>query len=69
MSERFVRRSNQAAVAPAKRVADARRPRLLARLATAARGVIRDVRESGEVPLPHLYWGREVEQARDARAA
>ena len=71
MSEqrRFVRRSNQAASAPAPRVADGKRPRLLSRLATAARGVIRDVREPGDVPLPHLYWGRDVAQARDARAA
>ena len=71
MSEprRFVRRSNQAATGPAQRVAELRRPRLLSRLASAARGMIRDVRDSNEeIPLPHLYWGRDVEQARDARA-
>ena len=71
MSEqrRFVRRSNQAAIAPAPRLTEGKRPRLLTRLATAARGMIRDVRDPGDVPLPHLYWGRDVEQSRDARAA
>ena len=68
MSEqrRFVRRSNQALTQPARSAAVASgRPKLLARLA----GVIRDVRDPGDVPLPHLYRGRDFKPARDARAA
>ena len=68
MSEqrRFVRRSNQALTQPARVPAAAPgRPRLLARLA----GVIRDVRFAGDVPLPHLYRGRDFKPERDVRAA
>jgi hypothetical protein len=42
------------------------RPNPLARVARAARIAVREVREPGEVPLPHLYWGRNSDRRRDA---
>jgi hypothetical protein len=51
---------------PAAQIASAERPNLLARVARAARQAVDDVRHSGDVPLPHLYRGRDFEQRRDA---
>ena len=42
------------------------RPNLLARVARAARLAVDEVRQSGDVPLPHLYRGRDFRQSRDA---
>ena len=64
---RFIRRSNQA-VSPNKPVA-AVHPRLLSRLAKAARGLIQDMRHPGDVPLPHLYRGRDFKPRRDGSTA
>jgi hypothetical protein len=42
------------------------RPNLLARVARAARIAVKEVRQPGETPLPHLYWGRNFDRRRDA---
>ncbi|WP_129790770.1 hypothetical protein [Sphingosinicella sp. CPCC 101087] len=41
-----------------------RRPDLLTRVARAAQSAVRDVREAGDVPLPHLYRGRNFGRSR-----
>jgi hypothetical protein len=42
------------------------RPNLLARVARAARIAVKEVSRAGDVPLPHLYRGRDFERRRDA---
>ncbi|WP_114952603.1 hypothetical protein [Sphingosinicella terrae] len=42
------------------------RPGLLSRMARAARDVVHEARASGDVPLPHLYRGRDYHKERQA---
>ena len=42
------------------------RPNLLARVARAARLAVTEARRQSEMPLPHLYWGRDLDRRRDA---
>ena len=50
-------------------VAVAERPGILRRMARAAQDAVREVREPGDVPLPHLYRGRDYRKSENARAA
>ena len=42
------------------------RPHLLARVARAARIAVKEVSRAGDVPLPHLYRGRDFDRRRNA---
>ena len=42
------------------------RPGFLSRMARAARDVVHEARASGDVPLPHLYRGRDYHKGREA---
>ena len=54
---------------PGFAVAVAERPGILRRMARAAKDAVREVRDTGDVPLPHLYRGRDYRKSRNARAA
>lgn len=46
--------------------ASANRAGLLSRMARAARQAVHEARASGDVPLPHLYRGRDFHKSREA---
>ena len=54
---------------PASAFAVAERPGILRRMALAAQDAVREARDPGDVPLPHLYRGRNFHKSKDARAA
>ena len=54
------------AAAGGPRAAPSHRPGLLSRMARAARDVVHEARASGDVPLPHLYRGRDYHKDREA---
>ncbi|MGZ8282513.1 MAG: hypothetical protein ACXWU5_09185 [Rhodoplanes sp.] len=67
-----IRRSNQAdslPAAPVAPVATAGRPKLMKRLASAALGIVREVRQPADYALPHFYRGRDFKPRPDNRAA